>query len=228
MSNMSERLLQTLDAVSARDEVAQDAMKKTALKPGVDYDETTGEWLGDPPEGYQGFEMPPSLSEVVSKESKVPEYEDTDATTDYKRIRDTTYAMQEATMFMMGKAAELAASTEAPRAFSVFRELGELMRGLNKDLMENQKTIKDVTRDKEPPGETTVEVSESEDGTTTVKVGKTARSSRDLLQMIEKVRRDAEANRNSRVNPGEEVIDVAEEPKPEEKSEGEDDGVSEA
>ena len=53
MSNMSERLLQTLDAVSARDEVAQDAMKKTALKPGVDYDEETGECLCDPPEGYQ-------------------------------------------------------------------------------------------------------------------------------------------------------------------------------
>ncbi|AKJ73679.1 proximal tail sheath stabilization protein [Salmonella phage 38] len=156
----------------------------------------------------------------------MPEFADTDATTDYKRIRDTTYAMQEATMFMMGQAAKLAASTEAPRAFSVFRELGELMRGLNKDLMENQKTIKAVTGDKEPPvDDTTVDVTTSPDGTTTVSVGKKARSSRDLLKTIEDARRRAEERAQAKAaqQPEDEIIDGETVDVKEE-----DDGVSEA
>lgn len=235
MSNMSERLLSTLDAIHARDEVAQEVMEKTTPKAGVDYDPDTGEWLGEKPAGYEPVVFPPSLDpeELKSKESKVPDFEDTDATTDYKRIRDTTYAMQEATMFMMGQAAKLATTTEAPRAFTVFKELGELMRGLNKDLMENQKTIKAVTGDREPPPgeETTVEVTTSPDGTTTVNVGKQARSSRDLLKTIEDARKRAEertAAKAAAKEPAaeEDVIDVQAEPQV--KEEGEDNGVSEA
>lgn len=235
MSNMSERLLSTLDAIHARDEVAQEVMEKTTPKAGVDYDPDTGEWLGEKPAGYEPVVYPPSLDpeELKSKESKVPDFEDTDATTDYKRIRDTTYAMQEATMFMMGQAAKLATTTEAPRAFTVFKELGELMRGLNKDLMENQKTIKAVTGDREPPpgDETTVEVTTSPDGTTTVNVGKQARSSRDLLKTIEDARKRAEERTAAKAAPREpaaeeDVIDVQAEPQV--KEEGEDNGVSEA
>jgi hypothetical protein len=235
---MSERLLSTLSAIQARDEVAQEVMEKTSPMAGKDYDPDTGEWLGEKPAGYEsaGYEpvvFPPSLDpeELKPKESKVPDFEDTDATTDYKRIRDTTYAMQEATMFMMGQAAKLATTTEAPRAFTVFKELGELMRGLNKDLMENQKTIKAVTGDREPPpgDETTVEVTTSPDGTTTVNVGKQARSSRDLLKTIEDARKRAEERTAAKAaskgpDPEEDVIDVQAEPK----EEGEDDGVSEA
>lgn len=235
MSNMSERLLSTLDAIHARDEVAQEVMEKTTPKAGVDYDPDTGEWLGEKPAGYEPVVFPPSLDpeELKSKESKVPDFEDTDATTDYKRIRDTTYAMQEATMFMMGQAAKLATTTEAPRAFTVFKELGELMRGLNKDLMENQKTIKAVTGDREPPpgDETTVEVTTSPDGTTTVNVGKQARSSRDLLKTIEDAKRRADERAAAKSAakepaPEEDVIDVQAEPQ--QKEEGEDNGVSEA
>lgn len=229
MSNMSERLLSTLDAIHARDEVAQEVMEKTTPKAGVDYDPDTGEWLGEKPAGYEPVVFPPSLDpeELKSKESKVPDFEDTDATTDYKRIRDTTYAMQEATMFMMGQAAKLATTTEAPRAFTVFKELGELMRGLNKDLMENQKTIKAVTGDREPPpgDETTVEVTTSPDGTTTVNVGKQARSSRDLLKTIEDARKRADERAAAKAAGKaveEDVIDV----EPEDKQENED-GVSE-
>lgn len=229
-SSMSNRLLSTLDAIQARDEVAQEVMEKTTPKAGVDYDPDTGEWLGEPPEGYQPVVMPPSLEpeNIGQKDSKVPEFDDTDATTDYKRIRDTTYAMQEATLFMMGQAAKLATTTEAPRAFTVFKELGELMRGLNKDLMENQKTIKAVTGDKEPPPDTTVEVTTSPDGTTTVNVGKQARSSRDLLKTIEEAKKRADARQEAKKKPDEEVIDVQPEEPKQAQDEGEDNGVSEA
>ena len=235
MSAMSERLLSTLSAIQARDEVAQEVMEKTSPMARKDYDLDTGEWLGEKPAGYEPVVFPPSLDpeELKPKESKVPDFEDTDATTDYKRIRDTTYAMQEATMFMMGQAAKLATTTEAPRAFTVFKELGELMRGLNKDLMENQKTIKAVTGDREPPpgDETTVEVTTSPDGTTTVNVGKQARSSRDLLKTIEDARKRAEERAAAKAaskgpDPEEDVIDVQVEPQP--KEEGEDNGVSES
>lgn len=235
MSAMSERLLSTLSAIQARDEVAQEVMEKTSPMAGKDYDPDTGEWLSEKPAGYEPVVFPPSLDpeELKPKESKVPDFEDTDATTDYKRIRDTTYAMQEATMFMMGQAAKLATTTEAPRAFTVFKELGELMRGLNKDLMENQKTIKAVTGDREPPpgDETTVEVTTSPDGTTTVNVGKQARSSRDLLKTIEDARKRAEERAAAKAaskgpDPEEDIIDVQAEPQP--KEEGEDNGVSES
>ncbi|MCI2235015.1 hypothetical protein MKK42_23525 [Escherichia coli] len=235
MSAMSERLLSTLSAIQARDEVAQEVMEKTSPMAGKDYDPDTGVWLGEKPAGYEPVVFPPSLDpeELKPKESKVPDFEDTDATTDYKRIRDTTYAMQEATMFMMGQAAKLATTTEAPRAFTVFKEFGELMRGLNKDLMEKHKTIKAVTGDREtPPGdETTGEVTTSPDGTTTVNVGKQARSSRDLLKTIEDARKRAEERAAAKSaskgpDPEEDVIDVQAEPQP--KEEGEDNGVSEA
>lgn len=231
MSAMSERLLNTLGAIQARDEVAQEILEKSAPVAGVDYNPDTGEWLGDKPEGYQPVVMPPSLDpdELKSKDSKVPDFDDTDATTDYKRIRDTTYAMQEATMFMMGQAAKLATTTEAPRAFTVFKELGELMRGLNKDLMENQKTIKAVTGDKEPPqDDTTVEVTTSPDGATKVTVGKQARSSRDLLKTIEDARKRADERTQAKTKPGEEIIDVQVDEPEQVKEEGEDDGISEA
>lgn len=232
MSAMSERLLSTLGAIQARDEVAQEVMEKTAPVAGKDYDPATGEWLGEKPAGYEPVVFPPSLDpeELKSKDSKVPDFDDTDATTDYKRIRDTTYAMQEATMFMMGQAAKLATTTEAPRAFTVFKELGELMRGLNKDLMENQKTIKAVTGDREPPptDDTTVEVTTSPDGATKVTVGKQARSSRDLLKTIEDAKKRADERTQSKVKPNEEVIDVQAEQPVEPKDEGEDNGVSEA
>lgn len=231
MSAMSERLLSTLGAIQARDEVAQEVMEKTSPVAGKDYDPDTGEWLGEKPAGYEPVVFPPSLDpeELKSKESKVPDFEDTDATTDYKRIRDTTYAMQEAAMFMMGQAAKLATTTEAPRAFTVFKELGELMRGLNKDLMENQKTIKAVTGDKDPPSDdTTVEVTTSPDGTTTVNVGKQARSSRDLLKTIEEAKKRADARQEAKKKPDEEVIDVQPDEPAQAQEEGEENGVSEA
>lgn len=239
MSTMSERLLGTLDAIQARDEVATEVMEKSAPRAGIDYDENTGEWLGEKPEGYQPIPDVPSVENAPAKDSKVPEFDNSDASTDYKRVRDTTYALQEATLFMIGQTAKLAVTTEAPRAFSVFRELVDTMRGLNKDLMDNQKTYKSVTQGEEPKSEgddTTVDVTTSPDGTTTVSVGKKARSSRDLLATIEEARRRADARSNKNVvKDGEEVIDVEAEPQqpkpepqPEQEKKEDDDGVSEA
>lgn len=218
MSVMSDNLLKTLEAVSAKEELLDEAVSKInrPMRPGIDYDESTGEWIGERPEGYQPIPEPPSLEEIESKESRVPEFDKSDASVDYRRVRDTTYAIQEATMFMMGQAAKLAAATEAPRAFSVFRELGELMRGLNKDLMENQKTFKAVTQGEDPP-ETTVDVTTSPDGTTTVSVGKTPKSSRDLLRTIEDARKRAEERAASKAKKEEaeaEDADITEVEKP--------------
>lgn len=232
MSEMSKRLLDTLNAVTARDDVAQEAMEKvqSQMRPGIDYDEDTGEWMGDAPEGYKPIPEPPSVEEVANKESKVPDFDRSDASTDYKRVRDTTYALQEATLFMIGQTAKLAVSTEAPRAFSVFRELVDTMRGLNKDLMDNQKTFKAVTQGEQPPEDTTVDVTTSPDGTTTVSVGKSPRSSRDLLKTIEEARKRADARARGEVIDAEvtEVVDEPETPVVADQAEEQENGVSEA
>lgn len=235
MSNsaIQQRLLQTLDALQASDK-ASDEVKKEAFRPDVDFNRETGEWLGEEPEGYRPVVEPPSLEEIKEKESKVPEYEQSDVTADYRRVRDTSYALQEATLFMITQAAKLAVETEAPRAFTVFRELGELMRGLNKDIMENQKTYRDVTKGVEPPkGEdTTVEVTTDPDGTVRMSVNKPARSSRDLLKVIEEAQRNKESRKAAATGQqkDEDIIDVpAEEPvQSDEVKGGDDGGLSEA
>ena len=210
MSAMTENLLRTLDALSARDESVKTATEPM-MRPGVDYNPETGEWLGDRPEGYEPIVAPEI--KIEHKETKVQEFENTDARTDYIRIRETTYAMQEATIVMMTQAAKLAAATEAPRAFSVFRELGDLMRGLNKDLMDNMKNFKAVTQGEQPNSddELTVNVQTHSDGTSSVTVGKGAkRSSRDLLKVIEGIR-DAPAKNEEEVVDAE-IVEVVEEP----------------
>ena len=235
MSNsaIQQRLLQTLDALQASDK-ASDEVKKEAFRPDVDFNRETGEWLGEEPEGYRPVVEPPSLEEIKSKESKVPEYEQSDVTADYRRVRDTSYALQEATLFLITQAAKLAVETEAPRAFTVFRELGELMRGLNKDIMENQKTYRDVTKGVEPPkrDDTPVEVTTHPDGTVRMSVNKPARSSRDLLKVIEEAQRNKESRKAAATGQqkDEDIIDVpAEEPVQSDEVKGEDDGgLSEA
>lgn len=194
-SKMSENLLNTLDALKARDELSAEATNSFE----ANTNKETGEWTGEPPDGYKPMEAPEI--KVTSKETNVKEFEHSDARTDYIRVRDTTYALQEATMLMLGEAAKLAAATEAPRAFSVFKELGELMRGLNKDLMENQKSFKSVTMGEEPKtndeGETEISVESDGKGGTRVTVGKTTqrRTSRDLMEVANRVRQEQEDKR---------------------------------
>lgn len=192
-SKMSENLLKTLDAIQAREELSQEATR--SFEDNVDKE--TGEWLGEPPEGYKPFEAPEI--KTVDIDTKVQDYEHSDARTDYIRVRNTTYALQEATMFMIQQAAQLAANTEAPRAFSVFRELGELMRGLNKDLMENQKNFKAATQNDEPLNsndDTEVSIETDGNGGTRVTVGKTnRRSSRDLMEVARTLQAEKEAKR---------------------------------
>lgn len=190
-SKMSENLLNTLDAIQARDEISKEQTR--SFEDQVDKD--TGEWLGAPPEGYKPFDAPDI--EVKDVDTKVQDFENSDAKTDYIRVRNNTYALQEATMFMLQQAAQLAANTEAPRAFSVFRELGELMRGLNKDLMENQNNFKKVTIGDEPKtdgeGDTEISVETDANGGTRVTVGKTnRRSSRELMEVARRLQAEKE------------------------------------
>uniref|UniRef100_A0AAU8KZV2 Terminase small subunit n=1 Tax=Serratia phage Kevin TaxID=3161161 RepID=A0AAU8KZV2_9CAUD len=233
-SKMSQNLLKTLDALEAKDNVIQ-STPLPGFEPNKDYDPDTGEWLGDPPPGYSPMTAPEI--NILEKESKTPDFSNSDARTDYVRVRDTTYAMQEATLHMMGEAAKLAANTEAPRAFSVFRELGELMRGLNKDLMENLKTYKTVTQGDDPVtnDETSVTVKTNEDGSTEVRVGQ-KRSSRDLLRAIKDAKQTLETKSQAAAEDAEEaeIVSEGEEPAaevaPEVEADTEEqaDGVSEA
>lgn len=190
---MSERLMKTLGIVDASQKTLEEVTR------GLDIDKDTGEIHGYGGEGEDDGMSPfpmmeaPTFDTSTEKETKVPVYEGSDAQQDYQRVRTTTYVMQEGVLMMMAHAAKLAASTEAPTVFRTFKELGELMRGLNKDLMDNQRMIRDVTKDREPaptPDDLNVTMTTGPDGTTSVTVGKGApRSSRDLLRVIEETRK---------------------------------------
>lgn len=184
-SNMSDRLLQTLNMVEGGDQ-AMRSISRDMMR----VDKDTGELIDDDEgQGYVPMMTPPDII-PVDKETKVKDFDDSDIKVDYQRVRATTYAMQEACILMMTQAAKLAASTEAPAIFRTFKELGELCRGLNKDLMDNQRMFKEVTKGIEPnPSDGQIVVSSDGEGNTSVTINKGApRSSRDLLKMVEAVR----------------------------------------
>lgn len=192
---MSERLLKTLDSIQARDEVTSNS-SILGLGDRPDNVDENGEWLGEPPEGYQPLEAPEL--KVENKETAVQEFEHSDAKVDYMRVRDTTYAIQEATLVMLQQSARLAANTESPRAFTVFCELGNLMRGLNKDLMDNLKNYKAATQGDEPKtgDDTEINIETDGNGGTRVTVGKTnRRSSRDLMEVARQLQAENEEKR---------------------------------
>lgn len=103
-------------------------------------------------EEYEDEEYtPPNVNvELVKKETKLPDYANTDINDDYARARQVTYGLQDAVLTMVQKAMVLAAATDNPRAYETFNSLVNTCRNMNKDLMDIQKTVKDVTRDATP------------------------------------------------------------------------------
>ena len=203
MSNngkMSDKLLATLNVLQGQDDTMKEVSQRAIgfLDDGKLFDKDTGEMIDAPP-AYEPLQ--PAEVKVEDKDSKVPDIEQSDATEDYRRVRNTTYAVQEAALFMMTQVSKLAASTENPRVYSVFKELGELVRGCNKDLLDNQKSITQ-TKASVPPtdgdDETTVGIRETEDGTEVV-VRKKKSNSANLLKTIEEARIKMEADEKARL-----------------------------
>lgn len=195
---MSEKLLNTLSAIDARDQTTAAASKSAMgfLENGQQFDKDTGEIVDAPP-AYEPLK--PAEVKVQPLDTKVPDMSDSDALIDYRRVRDTTYAIQEASLFMMTEISKLAASTENPRVYSIFKELGELVRGCNKDLIENQKSIASSKASNDPKinDDVSVEATINEDGSVAVKT--TKRNSANLLKEIERQRAKMEAEEKERL-----------------------------
>lgn len=124
--SLSDRLMATLEQVQAMDVAA--AKVGTDM---MDPDNTEADAFSQ--------EIPDV--EVKNIASSAEEEEGSDITTDYKRARDITYALQEVSIVMLKNACSMACTTAHPRAYDVVNNIMTNMRGLNKDLMDYQKTF---------------------------------------------------------------------------------------
>ncbi|QZI90460.1 hypothetical protein MYOV003v1_p0136 [Vibrio phage 207E48.1] len=183
---LSKSLLATLDQVEAED-IAHNQMELE--RAGLD-DRAFG---GAHPDEDLNYDLVvPNLREMTeSKDSNVVETVDSDITTDYKHVRDSTYALQAVTTELLQGALTMAVRTENPRAYGTVNDLIETVRNLNKDLLNNAKALHDIQGKKQPlhPGEKETEVEVSQDG---VKVtqregGKTTAN---LMAMVEEMRKN--------------------------------------
>lgn len=124
--SLSDRLMATLEQVQAMD--------VAAAKVGTD--------MMDPDNAEaDAFSQEIPDVEVKNIASSAEEEEGSDITTDYKRARDITYALQEVSIVMLKNACSMACTTAHPRAYDVVNNIMTNMRGLNKDLMDYQKTF---------------------------------------------------------------------------------------
>lgn len=122
--SLSDRLMATLEQVQAMD--------VAAAKVGTDMMD---------PDNNEADAFTQDIPEVEIKniDSSAEEEEGSDITTDYKRSRDITYALQEVSIVMLKNACSMACTTAHPRAYDVVNNIMTTMRGLNKDLMDYQK-----------------------------------------------------------------------------------------
>lgn len=122
--SLSDRLMATLEQVQAMD--------VAAAKVGTDMMD---------PDNNEADAFTQDIPEVEIKniDSSAEEEEGSDITTDYKRSRDITYALQEVSTVMLKNACSMACTTAHPRAYDVVNNIMTTMRGLNKDLMDYQK-----------------------------------------------------------------------------------------
>lgn len=177
MTNMSEELKRTLGIIGgAENELAGilDDVETSAADLGVD---------GEEPKSHEI-----RVLDVKQMESEVPALAGTDAKTDYVYARNMTYTLLDLTGSALAGALVVAQETEHPRAFGVFNELASTMRELTKDLIQLQKTFKEVTKDRDemtPPV-----VTKTVNNTQNNFMG--AGSTTDLLDMLDQARREKE------------------------------------
>lgn len=122
--SLSDRLMATLEQVQAMD--------GAAAKVGTE--------MMDPENTeVDAFNQEIPEVEIKAIDSLAEEEDGSDITTDYKRSRDITYALQEVSIVMLKNACAMACTTAHPRAYDVVNNIMTTMRGLNKDLMDHQK-----------------------------------------------------------------------------------------
>ncbi len=198
MSNdgtMGGRLMETLSDVRSVDG-AKEQLERDMNQMSV-YDE-------DPLEkNTQITSIPiPETNFDKQQTSNIAETSDSNIQVDADRARDMTYAMQDLTAELLGGAVKMACETQNPRAYGMVNDMMNTMRGLNKDLLENAKTVQDLTRGGGSVGKGSTTVTVEEDGQVTVE--KTAPTTSNLLDMVEEHRR----NNNGSSEGAGDIIDV--------------------
>ena len=100
---------------------------------------------------------------------------------------ERSYGMEEGRMLMMGEGGKVGRRSEGGGGLRVLKELGEVMGGVKKEVMEKEKSMKGVRGEREGGGgdERRVEVRRWGDGRRRVKVGKEGRCWGDVVKRME-------------------------------------------
>lgn len=128
---MSERLKETLGMLeSQKDELQMDSSAQ--------YDSEVVGTRG-------GAVVPFEPKEVATS---IPESENSDIRDDYITSRNITHTLIDMAGQALNGALKVAVETQHPKAYDVFNELANTMRGLSKDLLEMQQIYKQITAEK--------------------------------------------------------------------------------
>ena len=188
-NDIEKRLMATLVSVEAMDKAASETRSEV--------DEN-----GEVMDAIQSELPDVSIREL---ESKLTGENGSDLEEDYKRARNFTYALQEISLVMMKNIVSLAVGTAHPRAYDTFNSLLTNMRGLNKDLLEINKSANDVKQQSrtmppaEKPPETDSETTVTTDGNTvTVTMGKRP-TTQSILEIMKKAKENNEIIDNNEI-----------------------------
>lgn len=148
-------------------------------------------------ESYEHLPVPDLAGEgaIKQQESKVGPLIDSDVVEDFQRARNINHALQDHQLFLLTNATRLAVSTESPQAYKAANDIANTLRGINDDMLKQNKALADIMTKNKPKavgaGETSVEV-DGETGNVTVTKGKSV-NTKSLLNSLEKIR-EAKAN----------------------------------
>lgn len=186
MTTMSDRLKDTLGLLESN---------------GIEVKNTPSHFEDD--EGFVGGH-PSSGGAVIPFKPKevatsVPETANSDIRDDYVTSRNITHTLIEMAGSALEGALSVAVETQHPKAYTVFNELANTMRGLSKDLLEMQKIYQQIVEDEKRKKEASAPKSVTQNNITNIT---TSASLSEVLKMMNN------PDKENVAGPDEEVIDV--------------------
>ena len=179
--SISDRLLSTLEAIEGADKAAS---------------EVTRDFLSDSDE-VALFDQETPVIELKQNASCVENEDGIDLLDDYKRSRDFTYMMQDASLVLLKNLSNLAATSAHPKAYDSVNQLLNTMRGFNKDLMEFQKILLDAKGKKRllplkdsTPQDGRASVSVQTDGDTLTVTMRDRPTTTNILEVIQRAKKE--------------------------------------
>lgn len=188
MTTMSDRLKDTLGLLESNGiEIKQSSSQ---------FDSDDDFVGGHPSSG--GAVIPFKPKEIATS---VPETANSDIRDDYVTSRNITHTLIEMAGSALEGALSVAVETQHPKAYTVFNELANTMRGLSKDLLEMQKIYQQIVEDEKAKKKAAAQSGNVTNNSVNIT---TSASLSEVLKMM----REGKIDPNVTAEPVDEVIDV--------------------